>query len=75
MIESRGSLRNLVVHKSKRIALEDHMYLGLFMEIDALRNIREDKEIFIDYGIQWNDAWIKHQKEWNKKISTLLDRK
>ena len=29
------------------------------------RDIQEDEELFLDYGIEWEEAWRKHQQHWN----------
>lgn len=34
--------------------------IGLAFEYIALRDIHENEEIFIDYGIEWEEAWNKH---------------
>lgn len=37
---------------------------GLILEFIASRDIGEDEEIFIDYGAEWESAWLKHVEEW-----------
>ncbi len=37
---------------------------GLTLEIVALRDIQPDEEIFIDYGIEWEEAYLDHVKNW-----------
>lgn len=44
-------------------------YVGLMMEIVAIRDIEPNEEIFIDYGLEWKDAWNKHVETWNSKIT------
>ena len=43
---------------------EEHLYLGLMMEIVALRDIAPDEEIVMDYGEEWQEAWEEHVKRW-----------
>ena len=50
---------------------DPYAYLGLVMEVVALRDIEEDEEIFLDYGKDWQAAWDSHvaafdqtNKEW-----------
>ncbi|OEU07767.1 hypothetical protein FRACYDRAFT_250793 [Fragilariopsis cylindrus CCMP1102] len=47
--------------------------MGLMMDLIALRTIYEDEEILIDYGTQWNDKWIKHEKEWQIALDDIKD--
>lgn len=44
----------------------ENMYIGLVMEIVALRDIEEGEEIFIDYGEEWSEAWESHQQHWEQ---------
>lgn len=37
---------------------------GLTLEVVALRDIEQGEEVLIDYGKDWEDAWIKHTQEW-----------
>jgi hypothetical protein len=48
----------------------NNRYIGLMMEVVALRDIAEGEEVFIDYGKEWNEAWSKHETEWNTRIAT-----
>lgn len=45
------------------------LYIGLLMEIVALRDIKEGEEILIDYGPEWTKAWDEHVKAWEKKVA------
>jgi hypothetical protein len=45
---------------------EGNRYLGLLMEVVAIKDIEEGDEIFIDYGSLWQAAWDKHVAEWEK---------
>jgi len=48
---------------------EEHMYLGLLIEIVATKDIKEGEEVFIDYGPEWKAAYAKHVEEWNAKVA------
>jgi hypothetical protein len=37
---------------------------GLSFEYIALRDIDVGEEITFDYGIEWEDAWREHEKQW-----------
>lgn len=37
---------------------------SMMVEVVALRDIKEDEEIFMDYGPEWQDAWDRHVKQW-----------
>ncbi|OEU11016.1 hypothetical protein FRACYDRAFT_246118 [Fragilariopsis cylindrus CCMP1102] len=45
----------------------------LSMEIIALRDIKPGEEIFIDYGKEWENAWLEHVKTWNSNDITDTD--
>ena len=49
---------------------EETMYIGLLIEIVALRDIKESEEITIDYGDDWQAAWDEHVKEWKAKVAS-----
>jgi hypothetical protein len=49
---------------------EEYMYMGLILEVVALRDIEPDEEIFIDYGMEWQQAYDKHVETWNQKIQS-----
>mmetsp|Transcript_9625 Transcript_9625/g.23376 ORF Transcript_9625/g.23376 Transcript_9625/m.23376 type:complete len:770 (-) Transcript_9625:48-2357(-) len=36
----------------------------LAMEIVATRDIQPGDEVFMDYGLEWEQAWLKHLEEW-----------
>jgi len=44
-------------------------FIGLMIEIVALRDIQEGEEIFIDYGNDWQTAWDKHTNHWNERLA------
>ncbi|CAB9505826.1 Guanylate cyclase [Seminavis robusta] len=46
------------------------MYIGLLIEVVALRDIEEGEEIFIDYGDEWAAAWEAHVKEFETKVAS-----
>jgi hypothetical protein len=37
---------------------------GLAFDVVATRNIEPGEEVFIDYGIEWEEAWKKHVEHW-----------
>ncbi len=37
---------------------------GLSMEIVATRDIEVGEEVFVDYGVNWEEAWDKHLQNW-----------
>lgn len=50
--------------------IEDgNRHLGLLMEIQALRDIEEGEEIFIDYGDEWQEAWDEHVAQWKNLVA------
>jgi hypothetical protein len=38
--------------------------IGLSFEYVALRDIEEGEEVFLDYGVEWEQAWEKHVASW-----------
>jgi hypothetical protein len=36
----------------------------LVMDVLAVHDIQPDEEIFIDYGIEWEEAWERHVSNW-----------
>jgi len=38
---------------------------GLSFDVIATRNIKPGEEVFIDYGISWENAWKEHISSWN----------
>ena len=38
---------------------------SLMIDYVATRNIYADEEIFIDYGLHWENAWKKHVQDWS----------
>ena len=49
---------------------EEYMYMGLILEVVALRDIAPDEEIFIDYGPEWQKAYDDHVQAWNQKLES-----
>jgi hypothetical protein len=47
------------------LELGDAIGIGLVLEYVALRDIQENEEIFIDYGLEWQAAWEQHMLDWN----------
>mmetsp|Transcript_1295 Transcript_1295/g.1673 ORF Transcript_1295/g.1673 Transcript_1295/m.1673 type:complete len:214 (+) Transcript_1295:2905-3546(+) len=39
-------------------------YSLIVLEIVATRDIEVDEEVFIDYGIEWEEAWNVHIRDW-----------
>jgi hypothetical protein len=37
---------------------------GLSMEIVALRDIKPGEEVYMDYGVEWENAWEEHVANW-----------
>jgi hypothetical protein len=54
----------------RKLVDEENAYIGLMMEIVALRDIEPDEEIFMDYGPEWTAAWEAHVEDWNKKVAS-----
>lgn len=48
---------------------EDHLFLGLVMEVVALRDISPEEEVFLDYGPEWRAAYAQHVATWEEKVS------
>lgn len=46
----------------------DYAYMGLMMEIVALRDIVPGEEIFLDYGPEWKEAWNQHVQRWEARV-------
>jgi SET domain len=42
------------------LAWQHTMHAGLSFDVVALRDIQEDEEILVDYGLEWETAWQKH---------------
>lgn len=38
---------------------------GLSMEVVALRDIQPGEEVFVDYGVEWEQAWEAHVANWS----------
>jgi hypothetical protein len=45
-------------------AVKNYNQSGLLLELVATRDINNDEEILLDYGVDWQNAWTKHVKEW-----------
>ena len=44
--------------------IDHHVGRVLSLEIVALRDIAPNEEVFIDYGIEWENAWDEHVRRW-----------
>lgn len=53
----------------EQLLSQETLYLGLMMEIVALRDIKEGEEITIDYGEEWQAAWDEYVEEWNDLVA------
>lgn len=51
----------------EELADEGYHYIGAVMEVVAIRDIKRDEEVFIDYGTDWVEAYNKYVKEWESK--------
>lgn len=48
---------------------QETLYIGLLIEIVALRDIVPGEEIFINYGSEYEEAWEKHVKQWEGMVA------
>ena len=44
---------------------------GLMLEVVAIRDINVGEEVTIDYGEEWEKAWVEHKKQWSMIEKTL----
>lgn len=44
--------------------LSQQKHAGLVFDYVALRDIQEGEEILLDYGMEWEQAWKEHVKNW-----------
>jgi hypothetical protein len=56
------------LHRKEFLELPSEQVLdagfGLLMECVALRDIEPHEEIFLDYGEEWESAWLDHVRTW-----------
>ena len=45
--------------------LKAEKYSTMVLDFVAIRDIKPDEEIFLDYGEEWEEAWNKHVSEWS----------
>jgi hypothetical protein len=45
----------------------------LSLEVIATRDIQPNEEVFIDYGIDWENAWMKHVEKWNNRVPKIKE--
>mmetsp|Transcript_4560 Transcript_4560/g.6748 ORF Transcript_4560/g.6748 Transcript_4560/m.6748 type:complete len:575 (-) Transcript_4560:385-2109(-) len=45
---------------------------GLLINIVAIRDIKPNEEIFLDYGTSWQNEWDKHMQQYNRLWRPLL---
>ena len=43
---------------------------GLAMQVVALRPIQPGREVFVDYGVEWENAWLRHVRSWKPPPET-----
>eukprot|EP00547_Thalassionema_nitzschioides_P012338 CAMPEP_0194259980 /NCGR_PEP_ID=MMETSP0158-20130606/44910_1 /TAXON_ID=33649 /ORGANISM="Thalassionema nitzschioides, Strain L26-B" /LENGTH=653 /DNA_ID=CAMNT_0039000001 /DNA_START=1 /DNA_END=1959 /DNA_ORIENTATION=- len=55
--------------------LSKQNFRGLAMEIVTTRNIAPGDEVFLDYGVEWEEAWKQHVAHWSKKRLRSLSAK
>mmetsp|Transcript_6380 Transcript_6380/g.7154 ORF Transcript_6380/g.7154 Transcript_6380/m.7154 type:complete len:618 (-) Transcript_6380:68-1921(-) len=63
--EGRDWPQNLSLEQIK----ESKHSSGLVMEYVATRDIMPKEEILLDYGTEWLNAWINHEKAWKPPIN------
>ena len=44
---------------------------GLSMEIVALRDLEPGEEVFMDYGLEWENAWDAHVASWKPPVHDI----
>lgn len=49
------------------IDLELRHSTGLALDYVATRDISQGEELFLDYGIEWEEAWEAHKYEWTRR--------
>lgn len=49
--------------------LEERTDRGLSLEVVALRDIKPGEEVFIDYQVEWEAAWLDHVASWKPPSS------
>lgn len=42
----------------------------MVLDIVATRDIAPDEEVFIDYGVEWENAWFKHAANWKNPCNS-----
>jgi len=53
---------NKTVDEIKELTENGHR--GLMLEVVATRDIYPGEEVFIDYGVEWEESWRRHIEEW-----------
>jgi hypothetical protein len=43
---------------------------NLILEVVALRDIAQNEELFLDYGLSWERAWNDHVRNWRPPLSS-----
>ncbi|KAL7488085.1 hypothetical protein ACHAW6_013684 [Cyclotella cf. meneghiniana] len=44
--------------------LEDQLSPGLEFDFVAIRHIEPGEEVFLDYGVEWDNSWRAHVRNW-----------
>jgi len=50
--------------------LKNEHHSTMIIDVVATRDIQVDEEIFIDYGMEWENAWLEHVKNWESPCTT-----
>ncbi|KAL3801644.1 hypothetical protein HJC23_013149 [Cyclotella cryptica] len=61
--------RRAMIHNSTWLTksvdfLEDQLSPGLEFDFVAIRDIEPGDEVFLDYGVEWDNSWSAHLKNW-----------
>ncbi|GKY91512.1 hypothetical protein MPSEU_000123400 [Mayamaea pseudoterrestris] len=54
----------------EQLVTNDYAYVGLVLEVVALRDIAQGEEVFLDYGVEWVEAWNKHEQVWQERLAS-----
>jgi hypothetical protein len=50
-------------YSAEKVLEEPHA--GLILDLVATRDIQQDEEVFIDYGMEWQMSWDEHKQKWS----------
>lgn len=65
---TRNEKNNLLLQRPLE-DLKKEPYSAIALDIVATRDIEVDEEVFIDYGIKWEEAWKMHLQNWQSPCS------